>query len=235
MKFLPLAEFSYNNNFHSSIQLAPYEALYGRRCKSPLCWDDPADTFGTIPEMVQSTVDCVGQIREHMRAAQDRQQKYADRRRVEIVFEVGQHVWLRVSPTRGVRRFGVKGKLSPRFVGPFPILDRVGETAYRLALPPSLAGVHDVFHVSQLRRYIPHESHKLDYSDLHIEPDHTFVEHPIRVLDRWVKRLRQREVPLVLIQWSMRGPEEATWETEASMRESYRSTIDELIAAFGES
>ena len=92
-----------------------------------------------------------------------------------------------------------------------------------------------MFHVSQLRRYVPHESHKLDYSDLHIEPDHTFVEYPIRVLDRRVKRLRQREVPLVLIQWSRRGPEEATWETEASMRESYGSTLDELLAAYSES
>ena len=119
-------------------------------------------------------------------------------------------------------------------MGPFPILDRVGETAYRLALPPSLAGVHDVFHVSQLRRYVPHESHKLDYSDLHIEPDHTFVEYPIRVLDRRVKRLRQREVPLVLIQWSRRGPEEATWETETSLRESYGSILDELLAAYRE-
>ena len=148
------------------------------------------------------------------------------------MFEVGDHVWLRVSPTRGVRRFGIKGKLSPRFIGPFEILERVGEVAYRLALPPSLAGVHDVFHVSQLRKYVPDPSHVLDHSDLRIEADHTFVERPIRILDRRVKQLRTKEVPLVLIQWSRRSPEEATWETEESIRASYSSVWDELIAEF---
>jgi hypothetical protein len=169
-----------------------------------------------------------------MRVAQDRQKKYADRRRTEIVFEVGDHVWMRVSPTRGVRRFGIRGKLSPRFIGPFEILERVGEVAYRLALPPSLAGVHDVFHVSQLRRYIPDPSHILDHSDLRIEPDHTFVEHPIQILDRRVKKLRNREVPLVLVQWARREPEEATWETEDSLRASYGTALDDLLASYVE-
>ena len=205
-----MVEFSYNNGYHSSIGMPPFEALYGRRCKSPLCWDDPADPASTLPDMVQETVDQIGRIREHIRVARDRQKKYADRRRTEIVFEVGESVWLRVSPTRGIRRFGIKGKLSPRFIGPFPILDRVGEVAYRLALPTSLAGVHDVFHVSQLRRYIPDPSHELDYSDLHVEPDHTFVEYPVRILDRRVKQLRSRIVPMFLVQWARRSPEEAT-------------------------
>jgi hypothetical protein len=119
-------------------------------------------------------------------------------------------------------------------VGPFEILERVGEVAYRLALPPSLAGVHDVFHVSQLRRYIPDPSRILDYSDLQIEPDHTYVERPVRVLDRRVKKLRTKEVPLLLIQWSRRSPEEATWETEDSLRASYGSVVDELLASYVE-
>lgn len=234
VRFLPLVEFSYNNSYHASIEMAPYEALYGRRCKSPVCWDEPADTVSSLPELVRETVDEVGRIREHMRVAQDRQKKYADRRKTEIEFEVGSHVWLRVSPTRGVRRFGIKGKLSPRYIGPFEILDRVGEVAYRLALPPSLAGVHDVFHVSQLRQYVPDPSHVLDYSDLQIEPDHTFVERPVRVLDRRVKRLRNREVPLLLVQWSRRSPEEATWETEESIRASYGDVLDKLLASYVE-
>ena len=184
--------------------------------------------------MVQETIDQIGRIREHIRVAQDRQKKYADRRRTEIVFEVGESVWLRVSPTRGIRRFGIKGKLSPRFIGPFPILDRVGEVAYRLALPTSLGGVHDVFHVSQLRRYIPDPSHALDYSDLHGEPDHTFVEHPVRILDRRVKQLRSRIVPMFLVQWARRSPEEATWETEESLRTSYGEMVDTLLDSYVE-
>ena len=129
---------------------------------------------------------------------------------------------------RGVHRFGVRGKLSPRYIGPLEILKRVGEVAYRLALPPSLAGVHDVFHVSQLRRYVADPSHILDHSDLVIEPDHTFLEHPIRVLDRRVKMLRRREVPLLLIKWSRRSPEGATWETEESIRTSYPEFFESL-------
>ena len=132
----------------------------------------------------------------------------------------------------GSQRFGVKGKLSPRYIGPFPIVARVGEVAYSLDLPASLSGVHPVFHVSQLRKYIPDPSHVIDHSDLHIEPDHTFVEHPIRVLDRRVKKLRNRVVPLVLIKWSRRGREEATWETEESLRASYGEVLGQLLAGY---
>ena len=208
--------------------MAPYEALYGRRCRSLVCWDEPADVTGTLPQLVEQTQAAVARIREHMGITQERQKKYADWRRTDLECAVGWHVWLRVSPMRGVRRFGVLGKLSPRYIGPLEILERVGEVAYRLALPPALAGVHDVYHVSQLRRYVADPSHILDHSDLVIEPDHTFVEHPIRVLDRRVKMLRHREVPLLLIQWSRRSPEEATWETEESIRTSYREFWESL-------
>ena len=117
---------------------------------------------------------------------------------------------MRISPTRGIRRFGIKGKLSPRYIGPFEILEKVGERAYRLVLPPSLEGVHLVFHVSQLRQYISDSNHKLSYEELKIELDHTFVEQPIAALDRRMKKLRNKEIPLLLIQWSRRGVEEAT-------------------------
>ena len=132
-------------------------------------------------------MDQIARIREHMRISQDRQRKYAMQRTRELEFAVGDHVWLRVSPTRGVRRFGVKEKLSPRFVDPFEILERIGAVAYRLALLPALVGIHDVFHVSQLRGYIPDPTHILDHSGLSIEPDHTFREEPMRFLDRRVK------------------------------------------------
>ena len=107
-------------------------------------------------------------------------------------------------PDSGSSRFGVKGKLSLRYVGPFEILERVGEVAYHLALPPTLEEIHPVFHVSQLRMYIVDPSHMLNYEELSIEPDHTFREQPMKILDRRVKRLRNKEIPLVLIQWSHR-------------------------------
>ena len=179
--------------------MAPYEALYGRKCRTPLCWDDPSDTVGEIPQVIQDTIGKVALIRERMLAAQSCQKSYADRRGRPLEFEVGAHVWLRISPTRGIRRFGIKGKLSPRYIGPFEILGRVGERAYRLALPTSLEGIHPVFHVSQLRQYIPDPNHKLSYEELKIEPDHTFVDQPIAILDRRMKKLRNKEIPLLLI------------------------------------
>ena len=142
--------------------------------------------------MVEEMIGKVALIRERLLAAQSRQKSYADKRRGSLEFEVGAHVWLRVSPTRGVWRFGVKGKLSPRYVGPFEILERVGEVAYRLALPPALEGIHPVFHVSQLRLYIPDPSHVLNYEKLKIEPDHTFCEQPTKIFDRRVKQLRNK-------------------------------------------
>ena len=117
-------------------------------------------------------------------------------------------------------------------MGPFEILDRVGERAYRLALPPRLSGVHPVFHVSQLRRYIPDPSHVVDHSQLEIAPDHTFVEEPLHILDRQVKKLRRREIPMIRIHWSRRTAEEATWEVEARIQESYPTLYPRLIAEF---
>ena len=230
---LGLVEFAYNNSWHSSIQMALFEALYGRKCKTPLCWDDPSDVVGERPQMIEETIGKVALIRERMLAAQSRQKSYADKRRRPLEFEVGAHVWLRVSPTRGVRRFGVKGKLSPRYIGPFEILERVGEVAYKLALPPALDGVHSVFHVSQLRQYVPDPSHKLNYEELEVEPDHTIREQPIAILDRRMKKLRNKEIPLVLIQWSRRGVEEATWESEARMSESYPELYPGLVEVLG--
>ena len=112
---MELIEFAYNNSWHSSIQMAPYEALYGRRCRTPLCLDDPAYMVGESPQLIQDTIEKVALIRERMLAAQSRQKSYADKRLRPLEFEVGAHVWLRISPTQGIRRFGIKGKLSPRY------------------------------------------------------------------------------------------------------------------------
>ncbi|XP_073139055.1 uncharacterized protein [Henckelia pumila] len=136
----------------ASIGMAPYKALYGRRCRSPVHWDEVGERVLLGPKIVQQTEDIVAQIRERMRTAKCHQKNYADRRRRDLEFAMGDHVFLKVSPMKGVMRFGRRGKLNPRYIGPFEILERIGTLAYRLALPPSLAKVHNVFHVSMLRR-----------------------------------------------------------------------------------
>ena len=127
-------------------------------------------------------------------------------------------MFLRVSPWKGVRRFGKKGKLSPRFIGPFEILERVGQVAYRLALPPALSAVHDVFHVSALRRYVSDVTHVLSYEDLVLDETLSYEEQPVKVLDRKDKVLRNKTIPLVKVLWRNSKVEEATWELESDMR-----------------
>ena len=130
-------------------------------------------------------------------------------------------VFLKVSPWKGVIRFGKKGKLSPRYIGPFEILKRVGEVAYRVALPPSLAGVHNVFHVSMLRKYVHSPSHVIDYEPLHVREDLTYDEQPIQILDTKDKILRNKVIHLVKVLWHNHAVGEATWELEEEMREKY--------------
>ena len=151
-KSLPYAEFSYNNSYQASLQMAPFEALYGRKCRTPLFWDQTGERqlFGT--EVLTEAEEKVRTVRERLRIAQSRQKSYADNRRRELTFEAGDYVYLRVTPLRGVHRFQTKGKLAPRFVGPYKILERRGEVAYQLELPSNMIGIHDVFHVSQLKK-----------------------------------------------------------------------------------
>ncbi|TYK23882.1 pol protein [Cucumis melo var. makuwa] len=149
---LHLMEFAYNNSYQATIGMAPFEALYGKCCRSPVCWGEVGEQSLMGPELVQSTNEAIQKIRSRMHTAQSRQKSYADVRRKDLEFEVEDKVFLKVAPMRGVLRFERRGKLSPRFVGPFEILERIGPVAYRLALPPSLSTVHDVFHVSMLRK-----------------------------------------------------------------------------------
>ncbi|KAA0040403.1 pol protein [Cucumis melo var. makuwa] len=152
-----------------------------------------------------------------MHTTQSRQKSYADVRRKDLEFEVGDKVFLKVAPVRGVLQFERRGKLSPHFVGPFEILERIGPVAYRLALPPSLSTVHDVFHVSMLRKYVPDPSHVVDYEPLEIKENLSYTEQPVEVLAREVKTLRNKEIPLVKVLWRNHGVEEATWEREDDM------------------
>ena len=161
-EYLPLVEFAYNNSYQVSIQMAPYEALYGRPCRSSICWAEVGESFITGPDLIRDTSEKVSLIRQRLLMAQSRQKSYTDIRRRPLKFEVGDNVFLKVTPKRGVVRFGKHGKLSPRFIGPFEILERVGTVAYRLALPPSMSSVHEVFHVSMLQRYTSDPAHVVD-------------------------------------------------------------------------
>ncbi|KAA0048733.1 pol protein [Cucumis melo var. makuwa] len=195
---LHLMKFAYNNSYQATIGMAPFEALYGKCCRSPVCWGEVGEQRLMGPELVQSTNEAIQKIRSRMHTAQSRQKSYADVRRKDLEFEVGDKVFLKVAPMRGVLRFERRGKLSPRFVGPFEILKRIGPVAYRLALPPSLSTVHDVFHVSMLRKYVPDPSHVVDYEPLEIDENLSYTEQPVEVLARepsptvffWVPRAR---------------------------------------------
>ncbi|KAL0536920.1 hypothetical protein IC582_025883 [Cucumis melo] len=224
---LHLMEFAYNNSYQATIGMAPFEALYGKCCRSPVCWDEVGEQRLMGPELVQSTNEAIQKIRSRMHTAQSRQKSYADVRRKDLEFEVGDKVFLKVAPMRGVLRFERRGKLSPRFVGPFEILERIGPVAYRLALPPSLSTVHDVFHVSMLRKYVPDPSHVVDYEPLEIDENLSYVEQPVEVLAREVKTLRNKEIPLVKVLWRNHRVEEATWEREDDMRSRYPELFEE--------
>ncbi|XP_050944050.1 uncharacterized protein LOC127150387, partial [Cucumis melo] len=218
---LHLMEFAYNNSYQATIGMAPFEALYGRCCRSPVCWGEVGEQRLMGPELVQSTNEAIQKIRSRMHTAQSRQKSYADVRRKDLEFEIGDKVFLKVAPMKGVLRFERRGKLSPRFVGPFEILERIGPVAYRLALPPSLSTVHDVFHVSMLRKYVPDPSHVVDYEPLEIDENLSYVEQPVEVLAREVKTLRNKQIPLVKVLWRNHRVEEATWEREDDMRSRY--------------
>ncbi|KAL0556805.1 hypothetical protein IC582_005322 [Cucumis melo] len=213
--------------YQATIGMAPFEALYGKCCRSPICWGEVGEQRLMGPELVQSTNEAIQKIRSRMHTAQSRQKSYADVRRKDLEFEVGDKVFLKVAPMRGVLRFERRGKLSPRFVGPFEILERIGPVAYRLALPPSLSTVHDVFHVSMLRKYVPDPSHVVDYEPLEIHENLSYTEQPVEVLVREVKTLRNKEIPLVKVLWRNHRVEEATWEREDDMRSRYPELFEE--------
>ena len=180
---LPLVEFAYNNSYQASIQMAPYEALYGRPCKSPLCWTKVGESSITGPDLIRDTSEKVSLIRQRLLMAQSRHKSYADVRRRPLEFEVGDHIFLKVMSKREVVKFGKRGKLSSRFIGPFEILERIGVVVYRLALLPSMSGVHEVFHVSMLRKYTPDSAHVVDWGHIEVDTDGTFEEGPVCILD----------------------------------------------------
>ncbi|GKC75165.1 putative reverse transcriptase domain-containing protein [Tanacetum coccineum] len=193
-RHLPLVEFSYNNNYHTSIKDAPFEALYGQKCRSPICWAEVGDAQLTSSEIVHETIEKVIKIKKRIQATPDRQKSYAERRRKPLEFEVGDKVMLKVSPWKGVIRFGKRGKLNPRYIGPFKILDKKCFIDEPLAIPLDKIQIDD----------------KLN-----------FIEEPIKIMDREVKRLKQSRIPIMKVRWNSRRGPEFTWEQEDQMKKKY--------------
>src|SRR5438105_3282508 len=170
-KSLSFAEFSYNNSYQASLKMAPFEALYGRKRRTPLMWSDVGERSLFGPAIIKDAEEQVTKVRENLKAAQSRQKSYADTRRRDLEFQEGDYVYLKVSPIRGTQRFQIKGKLAPRYIGPYRINKKIGAVPYRLELPAEMSDIHDVFHVSQLKKClkIPEEQVPMEVMDL--QPD----------------------------------------------------------------
>ncbi|GJX47985.1 putative reverse transcriptase domain-containing protein [Tanacetum coccineum] len=187
-RHLPLVKFSYNNSYHTSIKAALFEALYGQKCRSPVCWAKVGDAQLTGPEIIHETTKKIIQIKKRIQAARDRQKSYADRRRKPSDFQAGDKVMLKVSPWKGVIRFSKQGKLNPCYIGPFKILAKVGTVAYRLELPEQLSQVHSTFYVSNLKKYFSDEPLAIPLDEIKIGDKLNFIEEPVKIMDREFKR-----------------------------------------------
>ena len=198
-RHIPLVEFVYNNSYQSSIGMAPYKALYGRKCRTPLCWMELSEKKVIGLDLIQETEEKVKMIREKLKVTTDRQKSYVDMKRKDIRYEIDEKVLLKVSPWNRVMRFRKKGKLSPRFIGPYEVIEKVGPVAYRLALPPEMEKIHNVFHVSMLRRYRSDPSHVVSSETIELRPDLTYEEELVEILAREVKELRNKKIPLVKV------------------------------------
>jgi hypothetical protein len=214
------AEFSYNNSYQASLKMAPFEALYGRKCRIPLMWSEVGERTFFSPATIVEVEENVAKVRENLKRAQSRQKSYVDPKRTDISFEVGEHVYLKVSTLRGTKRFHVKGKLSPRYVGPYPIVKRIGKVSYKLDLPLKLTGVHPVFHVSQLRKCVVAEK-KVPAQALDVQETLEYLGSPVRILDWEEKSTRSTTTRFCKVLWSNHSELEATWEKESIMREKY--------------
>ncbi|GKE95468.1 putative reverse transcriptase domain-containing protein, partial [Tanacetum coccineum] len=207
--------------YHASVRCAPFEALYGRKCRSPIMWAEVGEGQLIGPELVQETTEKISQIKDRLKDTRDRQKSYADKRRKPLEFSVGYYALLKVSLWKGVVCFGKKRKLAPRFVRPFEIIKKVGPVAYRLDFPEELNGVHDTFHVSNLKKCLADPTLQVPLDEIRVDVNLNFVEEPVEILEREFKKLKRSRIAIVKVRWnSKRGPE-FTWEREDHMKLKY--------------
>ncbi|GKE26638.1 putative reverse transcriptase domain-containing protein [Tanacetum coccineum] len=204
-----------------AVRCAPFEALYGRKCHSSIMWAEVGEGQLIGPELVQETTEKISQIKDRLKAARDRQKSYADKRRKPLEFSVGDYVLLKVSPWKGAAHFEKKGKLTPRFVGPFEIIEIVGPVAYRLDLPEDLNGVHDMFHVSNLKKCLAEPTLQVPLDEIQVDAKLNFMEEPVEILEREVKKLKQSRIAIVKVQWNLKCWPEFMWERKDQMKLKY--------------
>jgi hypothetical protein len=211
-KSLSFTEFSYNNSYQASLRMTPFEALYGRKCQTPLMWFKVRERSLFGPDMIKKAKEQVAKVRENLKAAQSRQKSYADTRRRLLELQPKDFIYLKVSPIRGTRRFQVRGKLAPRYIGPYRIIERIGAVAYHLELPLEMSDIHEVFHMSQLKKClrVPEEQAPMEAMDL--QPDLQYQERPIKILDTVTRQTKRIAVRFYWVQWSNHTKAEATWE-----------------------
>jgi transposase InsO family protein len=195
-KSLLYAEFSYKNSYLESLKMAPFEMLYGRRCQTLLFWSEAGEQKIFQPNILQEAKKQVRMVRENLRVAQSRQKNYADHRRRELSFEIGDFVYLKVSPMRGLCHFKVRGKFTPRFIRPFKILDKKGKIAYQLKLPLQLSDVHDVFHVSQLKKCLRVPEEQLPMEDLDAREELSYQEYPVKIFETSERITRNKKIKM---------------------------------------
>ncbi|GJT51031.1 putative reverse transcriptase domain-containing protein [Tanacetum coccineum] len=224
-------EFSYNNSYHTRIKAAPFEELYGRKCWSPIIWAEVGDAQLTGPEIIRETTEKIIQIKHRLQASRDRQRSYADKRSNPLEFQVGDMVMLKVSPWKGVTRFGKRGKLNPCYIGPFKILAKVGTIAYRLELPEKLSRVYSSFYVLNLKKCLSDKLLAIPLDEIHVDDKLNFIKEPIKIMDCEVKRLKQSRIPIVKVCWNSRRDPEYTWEHEDQMQKKYPHFFANLESA----
>jgi hypothetical protein len=220
-KHLPLAEFSYSNSYQESIKMSPFEALYGRPCRRPLSWSESGKRVIFGPDIVTEAEEKVKQIWPNILTTQSHQKSYNDKWRHPLEFEVGDHIYIRVSPMKGVRRFGIKGKLAPRYIGPYPIINKYGSLSYQVELPSKLSGVHNVFHISQLKRCLKSPIDVVIEDTIPLEPDLTYKVYPIKILVQQDRVTRNKTTQFYMVQWNDHSEDEAMWEHEDFLRSNY--------------
>jgi hypothetical protein len=220
---LPYAEFSYNNSYQESLEMTPFEMLYVHRCRIPLFWSEAGERKVFGPDILQEAEKQVRMVRENLWVAQSRQKSYTDHRRRDLSSEVRDFVYLKVSPMRGLRRFKVWGKLAPRFIGSFKILEKRGEVAYQLELPPQLSDMHDVFHVSQLKKCLLVLEEQVPMEDLDTKEDLSYQEYPVKILETSERITWNKKIRMCKVQWSHHTEEEATWEREEELKVEFSS------------
>ncbi|GJY95981.1 putative reverse transcriptase domain-containing protein [Tanacetum coccineum] len=191
-------------------------------------WVEVGESQLIGPELVQETIEKISQIKDRLKAARDHQKSYADKRRKPLEFSVGDYVLLKVSPWKGVVRFGKKGKLAPRFVGPFEIIEKVGLVAYQLDLPEELNGVHDTFYVSNLKNYLANPTLKVPWFKIRVDAKLNFVEELVEILEREFKKLKRSRIAIVKVRWNLKRDPEFTWEREDQMKLKYQHLFSDV-------